>query len=282
MMYRYLLSSRAPALPRNTALSRPLASTSLPKNTFKQALQERRTQIGLWSSAHSAVVTDVLADSGYDWLVLDMEHAPGEIPGIYSQLQVLARSSTTPVVRPPWNDLVIIKRVLDCGAQTLLIPYVQSAEEARYAVAAARYPPQGIRGAAPVQRASKYGRIQDYLKVANREVCVLVQVETQRAVQQLPEIASVEGVDGIFVGPTDLSIDMGHPHNPGHPAVQEKIAHIASECQRLGKPTGILAPAEQDAKRYIAMGFTFVAVGGDMALFAATADALRRKFKPDF
>src|SRR5215470_7383166 len=177
----------------------------LNRNVFKQALKERRLQIGLWSSLASNIGAEIVADSGFDWILLDMEHSPNEVPILLAQLQAMTRGTATPVIRPAWNDPVLIKRVLDIGAQSVLLPYVQNAEEARRAVAAVRYPPAGIRGVAASSRASRYGRVKDYLKNANGEICLLVQVETRAALDQLEEIAAIEGVDGVFIGPSDLS-----------------------------------------------------------------------------
>ncbi len=251
----------------------------LKRNAFKRALAEGRVQIGLWSSLCSNIAADVVSDSGFDWILLDTEHSPNEIPGLLSQLQALAGGPATPIVRPAWNDAVLVKRILDIGAQTLLVPYVQSAEEAREAVAATRYPPAGMRGVTASGRAARYGRVGDYLTRAGEEICLLVQVETAQAIGRIEEIAAVEGVDGVFVGPSDLAASLGHIGNPGHAEVQTHIEDAARRLKALGKPAGILTSNEDEARRYLDWGYIFVAVGSDLGLLARGADALAGKFK---
>src|SRR5439155_7278502 len=163
----------------------------MPVNTFKKAIREARPQIGLWCRSCSNVAAELIAGAGFDWVLIDTEHAPNELPMVLSQLQAVAGGTAAPVVRPAWNDLVLIKRLLDVGAQNLLIPYVQTVEEARAAVAATRYPPAGIRGVAVSHRASGYGRVKDYLKRIGEEICVLVQIETRAALESLEAIAAV-------------------------------------------------------------------------------------------
>jgi 4-hydroxy-2-oxoheptanedioate aldolase len=198
---------------------------------------------------------------------------------VLAQLQAVRGGTATPIVRPAWNDPVLIKRVLDIGTQSLLIPYVQSPEEARRAVAAAHYPPAGIRGVAAASRASRYGRVAGYLQNADEEICTLVQVETQTAFDQLEAIAQVEGVDGVFIGPSDLSASFGHVGNPQHPEMQKLLESAVMRLKAIGKPAGILTGNEDEARRYIAWGYTFVAVGADVGLLARGADALAKKFK---
>ena len=190
----------------------------LPVNAFKRALVEGRPQIGLWTSLGTGLAAEVLGGAGFDWLLIDTEHSPTEVPMVVDQLRTLeAFPATTPIVRPAWNDIVLIKRILDLGVQTLLVPYVQTAEEARRAVAATRYPPEGVRGIAATIRANRYGRIKDYHAQASREMCVLVQLETRRALSELEAIAAVDGVDGLFIGPSDLAGDLGYLGNNRHP-----------------------------------------------------------------
>jgi 4-hydroxy-2-oxoheptanedioate aldolase len=252
----------------------------LQRNAFKHALAAGKLQIGLWSSLCSNIVADILADSGFDWILLDSEHSPNEIPDLLSQLQSIGRGGgTTPIVRPAWNDMVLAKRCLDIGAQTLLFPYVQDAEEARRAVASTRYPPEGVRGVAVAARASRYGRTPGYLTKANSEMCVLVQVETRTALDNLEAIAEVEGIDGIFIGPSDLSASLGHLGNPQHAESQAAMKDAATRLRKLGKPAGILTGNEEEARRYIDWGYLFVAVGADVGLLARHADALAKKFK---
>nr|WP_210261305.1 HpcH/HpaI aldolase/citrate lyase family protein [Enterovirga sp. DB1703] len=251
----------------------------MPQNRFKAALARGELQIGLWSSLCSNIVAEIIRDSGFDWILLDTEHSPNELPGLISQMQALTGGTATPIVRPAWNDAVLIKRILDAGAQALLIPFVQNAEEAASAVAATRYPPDGIRGITSSGRAARFGRVTTYLKTAAQEICVLVQVETGEALARIEEIASVPGVDGVFIGPADLSASLGHIGNPGHPEVQEAIRSAVDRLTALGKPAGILTPNEAEARRYIEWGYRFVAVGSDLGIMAKGADALARAFK---
>jgi 4-hydroxy-2-oxoheptanedioate aldolase len=251
----------------------------LRRNAFKHALAAGNLQIGLWCSLCSNIAADIVSDSGFDWLLLDTEHAPNEIPDVLAQLQAAERGAAMPVVRPAWNDAVLIKRALDIGAQSLLVPYVQNAEEARRAVEAVRYPPAGIRGVASASRASRYGRVTDYLKNADSEICLLVQVETRPALDQLEAIAKVDGVDGVFIGPSDLSASLGHVGNPQHPDVQKALEDAARRLKAIGKPPGILTGNEDEARRYIGWGYLFVAVGSDTGLLGRGADMLAKKFK---
>lgn len=248
-------------------------------NPFKQAIAARKRQIGLWSSLAGSVSTEIIAHSGFDWIVIDMEHAPNDLPQVVAQLQAMATGTATPVVRPPWNDFVTIKRVLDGGAKTLVIPYVQNRAEAEAAVAAIRYPPRGIRGVAAGARGSNFGRVPNYLAGAEADLCLIVQVETAEAMATLEEIAGVEGVDGVFIGPADLAASMGHLGNPGAAPVQAAIREAAQRILKAGKSPGILSTVEDDARRYLDWGYVFVAVGVDSALLAKNADALATRFK---
>lgn len=247
-------------------------SQKLPGNHFKQSLARSHFQTGLWSSMCSTVACEIVADCGFDWMMFDLEHAPLEIGDLLPLLQALGRVPTHPVVRPPWNDAVAIKRLLDLGVQTLLVPFVQSAEEAASAVAATRYPPVGNRGVAGLTRATRFGRIANYAAQAADEVCLLVQVETGAALEQLEAIAMVDGVDGVFIGPSDLAASLGHVGNPGHTDVQVRLREAAQRLKAIGKPAGILATKVDDAKRYREWGYGFVAVGVDVGLLAAAAD----------
>jgi len=251
----------------------------MPRNNFKHAIKAGKLQIGLWSSLCSNIVSEVIADSGFDWILLDTEHAPNELPNVVSQLQSVMRGTATPIVRPAWNDTVLLKRYLDAGAPAVLLPFVQNAEEAKAAVAATRYPPRGIRGITTSGRASRFGRVKDYLKNADSEICVLVQAETKEALGNLEAIAAVDGVDGIFIGPADLSASFGHIGNPQHPEVQQAIQDTAVRLKKAGKPAGILTSNEDEARRYIEWGYTFVAVGSDLGILTRGADTLAAKFK---
>ncbi|MFG1221829.1 aldolase/citrate lyase family protein [Xanthobacter wiegelii] len=252
----------------------------LPENPFKRALHAGTQQIGLWCAVPSNYVSEILAGAGFDWLVLDTEHAPNELPNVFNQLQSMVGYATQPVVRVPWNDAVTLKRFLDIGTQSFLIPMVQDAEEARAAVAATRYPPDGIRGYAVASRATRFGRIGDYFTRYADEMCVLVQVETMEALEKVEEIAAVPGVDGIFIGPGDLSASMGLLHQPTHPKVVEAIEDGLRRITAAGNRGGVLVVGDEAlARRYMAAGSVFTAVGVDAALFARSADALAKQYK---
>lgn len=254
--------------------------TEFRRNAFKAGLRAKKLQIGLWQSLCSNIAAEICSDSGFDWLLLDTEHSPNEIPDLLSQLQAIEKGTATAIIRPAWNDAVLIKRCLDIGAQTLLIPYVQSVEEAKAAVAATRYPPQGIRGVSVAARASRYGRVPGYLTKANEEICVLVQVETRQSLDAIEAIANVEGVDGVFIGPSDLAASLGHLGNPQHAEVQAAMKEAVERLTKVSKPAGILTGNEDEARRYIDWGYLFVAVGSDVGLLAKSADTLAKKFKP--
>jgi 4-hydroxy-2-oxoheptanedioate aldolase len=250
-----------------------------PVNEFKRALAEGRPQIGLWCNLASNLAAEVVAASGFDWLMLDTEHAPNEIDMVLSQLQAVAAYPTSAVVRPPWNDMVMIKRFLDVGAQSLLLPYVQNADEARRAVAATRYPPVGQRGVTRVSRATRFGRVPDWAQRAEDELCVLVQVESRQALGNIEAIAAVPGIDGIFIGPADLAADLGHNGNPGHPEVKAAIENAIGRIRKAGKPAGILVLDEPTAHRCLELGASFVAVGLDIDILVRETQALARRFK---
>jgi 4-hydroxy-2-oxoheptanedioate aldolase len=252
----------------------------MPRNTFKHAIAKGQLQIGLWCSLCSPVATEIVSHSGYDWLLIDTEHSPNDVPDVLSLLQAAQSGTASCVVRPAWNDMVLIKRYLDIGAQTLLLPFVQNPEEAKRAVEFTRYPPNGVRGITGSGRASRYGRVKDYLKNASDEICVLVQVETREALKQIEAIAAVEGIDGVFIGPNDLSASFGHIGNWGHAEVQDAIKGAALKIRKVGKAAGILTPIEDEAKKFIEWGYTFVAVGADLGLLAKNADGLAKRFKP--
>ncbi len=255
-----------------------MTTMELPKNAFKRALKEGRNQIGLWSSLSSNYTVEVIAGAGYDWILLDQEHSPNDLESLLAQLQAAASYPTSAVVRVPWNDAVHIKRVLDVGAQSLLIPYVCTDEEAKSAVAATRYPPAGVRGVAGTTRATRFGRVKDYARRAHEELFVLVQVETKPALDQLEAICAVEGVDGVFIGPADLHASMGYTGETSNPAVLPLIEEAMRRIRKAGKAAGYLTPVEADARRMIAAGCNFCAVGADVGLLARGAEALRAKF----
>ncbi len=246
---------------------------------FKAALRSGQRQIGLWSGLCSNITSEIIAGAGFDWIVIDTEHAPNEVPGLLSQLQAMSKGTAEPVVRCSWNDPVQIKRILDVGARSLLVPFVQNAEEARRAVAATRYPPRGIRGVSVAPRANLYGKVSDYHRAAHESTCVLVQVETRAALGEIEAIASVEGVDGIFIGPSDLAADFGHLANPCHPEVQIAIGDCCARIRAAGVAAGILTADRDQAARYLESGFTFVAVGSDVGILARGSEELVAQFK---
>ncbi|AML50452.1 HpcH/HpaI aldolase family protein [Falsihalocynthiibacter arcticus] len=254
--------------------------TTLPTNPFKAALKSGTSQIGLWSSLCSPIGAELISGAGFDWLLFDSEHSPIEVSGLMPLLQAAAKSDSHSVVRVAWNDSVLIKRALDIGAQTILVPFVQNAQEATNAVAACKYPPLGIRGIAGATRASGFGRIPNYVTQANDEICVIVQVETKEALENIAEIAAVKGLDGIFIGPSDLSASLGHPGNPAHSDVQTAIQAAAKAINSYGLAAGILATSSADTAKYLKYGFTFVAAGVDTSLLTNAVDALRKNVLP--
>ena len=255
-----------------------IPTADLPVNHFKCAIHAGRQQIGFWCSIPSNFTVEVLAGSGFDWLLLDTEHSPNELPIVYSQLQAATGGTAQPIVRVPWNDSVVIKRYLDAGVQTFLIPMVQTAEEARAAVAATRYPPHGIRGFASASRASRFARIPDYYARCEDEICVLVQVETQLALDNLEAISAVEGIDGVFIGPGDLSASIGYLGRQGHEDVVREIERAIGRITAAGNRAGILTGDEALARRYMAAGCLFTAVGSDAGLLARGSEALAARF----
>jgi 4-hydroxy-2-oxoheptanedioate aldolase len=222
---------------------------------------------------------EVIAGAGFDWILLDMEHSPNDLESALSQLQAAAPYPSHPVVRVPWNDMVAMKRLLDIGAQSLLVPYVSTAEEARAAVAYTRYPPAGVRGVAGTTRATRFGRVKDYAKRAQEELCLLVQVETQAALDNIEAICAVDGVDGVFIGPADLHASLGYTGEIANPKVKPLIDEAIRRIRKAGKAPGILTPNEADAKHWLGCGGLFVAVGADVGILARGAEALAAKFK---
>jgi 4-hydroxy-2-oxoheptanedioate aldolase len=251
----------------------------LPKYNFKHAIRAGRPQIGLWVSLANAYSAELVAGSGFDWLVLDGEHSPNAPTTVISQLQAVAAYPVSAIVRPAWNDKVLIKRYLDIGAQSLLIPYVQDANEAAEAVAAIRYPTRGVRGVAGVTRASRFGRVADYAKRAEEELCLLVQIETREGLENLEAIAKTDGVDGVFIGPADLAAALGHLGDQQHAEVQSAIQDAIKRIRGIGKPAGILATDEASTRRYIEWGTTFTAVGLDALVLARETEKLAAKFR---
>jgi 4-hydroxy-2-oxoheptanedioate aldolase len=250
------------------------------KNTFKQALRDGKPQIGLWASLADPYVAEALATTGFDWLLLDGEHAPNDLRSVLGQLQAVAPYPTHPIVRPPIGDVVLIKQYLEIGAQTLLIPMVDTAEQAARMVAATRYPPRGIRGVGSAgARSSRWSGVPRYLHEADDQMCVLVQVETQTGFANLAEIAAVDGVDGVFFGPADLSASMGHLGQAAHPDVVAALTQGIATVRAAGKAPGILMTDNKASQYYLDQGALFVAVGVDAMLLVQAARALAAAFK---
>jgi 4-hydroxy-2-oxoheptanedioate aldolase len=249
------------------------------ENKFKAALAAKQQQIGLWMSLANSYSAELCATAGFDWLLLDGEHAPNDLRATLEQLQAVAPYRSHPIVRPVSGDPAMIKQLLDIGAQTLLVPMVDDADQARRLVSAMRYPPEGIRGVGSgVARVSRWGMRADYLDVANDEVCLLVQVESRQALDNLDSICAVDGVDGVFIGPADLSASLGHRGNPGHPEVQATIEDAIGRIVASGKAAGTLVSDNKLARRYLELGCTFVAVGLDVRILAAGVRSLRAEF----
>ncbi|HWU60977.1 MAG TPA: 4-hydroxy-2-oxoheptanedioate aldolase [Ensifer sp.] len=250
-----------------------------PTNTFRKALKEKRAQIGFWQALANPYTVEISAGAGFDWLLLDAEHAPNDIPLLVAQLQAMNGSASHAVIRPPVGETHLIKQLLDIGAQTLLIPMIESREAAETMVRAIHYPPHGVRGVgAALARASRFNRISDYLQTANDEMCLLLQIESRAGLAALDEIASVEGVDGIFIGPADLAADMGHLGKPGEPEVQVEVEKAIARILSHGKAAGILTADLTLAGRYVDLGATFVAIGNDVTLFASATTKLLNDF----
>jgi len=262
----------------NSAPDSPDSPTAS-RNRFKQAIAKGERQVGVWSALASPIAAEILAGAGFDWLVIDGEHAPNEISTLVPQLQAVRGCPAEPVYRVPWNDMVVMKRALDVGARTLIVPFVQNAEEARRAAAATLYPPRGVRGVAVVVRGSDFGRVPQYLQNAHLDTCLLVQLETRAALGEIEAIAKVEGVDGMFIGPSDLAADMGHLGNNKHADVQAAIKDAAERIRAAGKPAGTLVANADDAERMFDWGFNFVAAAIDVAILARNAEAVAARLK---
>ena len=251
-----------------------------PKNTFKEALAKGERQIGCWMSFADGQIAEIMGTCGFDWLVIDGEHAPNDIRSIRDQLIALTASPSPPVVRVPVGETWMIKQVLDAGAQTVLVPIVESADQARELVRACHYPPNGVRGVgATAARATMFGSVSEYIQTANQEVCLLVQVENRAGIDALDEILQVEGIDGVFIGPADLSTDMGHQGNSAHPEVRAAIADAITRIKTAGIAPGILGVSEEATQAYLDMGAQFLAVGIDVLVLAQNARALSQSWK---
>ena len=242
-------------------------------NPFKSWLsdQGRATPLGTWLMAAAPATAEALGYGGFDFLVVDMEHVPVEFTDLAHILRAIGCTPADAVVRLAWNDQVLVKRALDAGARTVMLPFVQNAEEAKAAASFTRYPPHGIRGVAAVHRGSRFGTIPNYLKSANDDICTIVQLETPEAIERLPEIAAVEGIDALFVGPGDLSAAMGHIGDIAHPEVQTLIEKAAKDAHAAGKPVGIVGPNPDMVKRFIGYGYDYAAIASDIALMTGRA-----------
>ena len=244
-------------------------------NPFQDLLAARgsRVPIGTWIMSASPIVAEAIGHAGFAWGVVDMEHTPLDMMDVVHLLQAIGNTKMLPVVRVPWNDTVTIKRVLDAGAKTLLVPFVQNADEAARAVAAMRYPPEGIRGMAGMSRASHFGTLNNYVKVANQSMGTIVQLETPDAMSQLEAIAAVPGVDALFLGPADLSASMGLVGALTHPDVMKVMANAVRRCKAVGKPVGTVGGSPEVVAQYRAMGFDYVAIGSDLGILMKGAQA---------
>ncbi len=250
-----------------------------PENTFKTRLTTGDTQIGLWAGLGDPSVAELAAGCGFDWLVIDAEHGPNGLRDVLAQLRAASHDTAHPVVRVKDDNRAEIKQMLDIGAQTLLVPMIESADQAREVVKSMLYPPDGVRGVgAALARASRYGGEADYLATANDQVCLLLQVESRAGLDALDDILAVKGVDGVFIGPSDLAADMGHRGNPGHPEVQEAVNNALTRIRQAGVAAGILTSDRTLAKGYADLGVEFLAVGSDVGTLRSGLTALRQAF----
>jgi len=256
-----------------------LPKVDLPVNAFKHAIAAGKPQIGLWSSIPSNYTVEVIAGAGFDWILLDTEHSPNDLESVFAQLQAAAGYPASAIVRVPWSDQVVLKRYLDAGVQTVLIPFVSTADEARMAVSYTRYPPNGVRGVGGTTRATRFGRVRDYTKHVEKELCVLVQVETKQGLDEIEAICAVDGVDGVFIGPADLHASLGYTGETANPAVLPLIDDAIRRIRAAGKAPGVLTPVESLARRWLDCGALFVAVGADVGILARGAEALAQRFK---
>lgn len=248
-------------------------------NAFKHAIAQGRRQIGLWQALASPYTAEICAGAGFDWLLFDAEHAPNDLPLILAQLQAVAAYPVEPIVRLPVGDAALVKQYLDIGARSLLVPMIDDGAAAATVVRATRYPPQGLRGVgSAIGRASRWNRTADYLQRCAEDICLLLQVETLAGLHNLEAIAATEGVDGVFIGPSDLAAALGHLGDSGHAEVQHAIEHAIAAVRAVGKPVGILMADQVLARRYLSLGAAFVAVGTDVAVLARGAESLASAF----
>ncbi|MEM9715337.1 MAG: HpcH/HpaI aldolase/citrate lyase family protein [Pseudomonadota bacterium] len=246
----------------------------LKNNSFLENIRSFNPQIGTWNMINTPMVSEIVASTGFDWAVVDMEHAPNEVETVMTQLQAFGEYPTAPVVRPPTNEPVVTKRLMDIGAPNLLFPMVNSGSEAAAAVASVRYPPYGIRGMAGIHRGNRYGRTTDYMDRVEDQTGIIVQIESRQAVENIEEITLTEGVDGVFFGPADLSADMGIKGGINADETWALIENCAAQVRKLGKPAGTLVGSAEHAKQLFDKGLTFVAIGGDMGILARGLDKI--------
>lgn len=250
-------------------------------NRFRHGLIAGKPLIGCWCSLANPITTEILGIAGFDWILIDGEHSPNDVTTFVPQLMALKGSASAPVVRPRWNDTVVIKQLLDAGFHNFLIPFVESAEDAKRAVAATRYPPQGVRGVSVSQRNNNYGTVTDYFKIVNDNIAVVAQIESRAGVAAIEAICATDGIDGVFIGPSDLAAGYGRLGDSAHPEVQQAMVQVIAAAKKYKKSVGILAPVETDARRYMEMGVTLVAVGSDLGLFRNATQGLLDKYRSD-
>ena len=252
---------------------------NLPINIFLKSARAGEKQIGLWVSLSSAFAAEVIAPSGFDWVLIDMEHSPNDYFSVMGQIQVFAATDTVPIVRPEWNNLVVVKRLLDLGVPGLLFPMINTVEEARKAVASTRYPPTGNRGVSASTRATKFGRIKDYVQRAEQETAVILQIESKQGLANALDIAQLDGVDGLFFGPGDIAADIGKIGQPNHPDVWALIDPIAEQLIEREMPIGTLVGDPHKAISLLKSGYSFVACSSDTSLLAKSSDELLASIK---
>ena len=253
------------------------------ENKIKSLLKQGKQTAGAWLQMTSPFSAEIMSRAGFDWLIVDMEHAPGDFLNLASQLQAMGETGCVPFVRAPWNDPVAIKRILDTGVMGVLIPYVNTAEEAKNAVAACKYPPEGIRGLAGSTRAAYFGQnSMDYLKDANDEILVIIAVETGEAIDNLDEILAVEGLDGIFIGPMDLATSMGYFGDPSHPEVQQAITTVEKKTLKADKYLGTIGGSWEQAKEKYDRGYQFLMLMSDSVDLAKLAGRTFARFAEEY
>ncbi|QGY33053.1 2-dehydro-3-deoxyglucarate aldolase [Pantoea cypripedii] len=250
-------------------------------NIFRSCLRNGDLLTGCWCGLSNPITTEILGLAGFDWLLIDGEHSPNDIPSFVTQLMALKDTSSAAVVRPPSNDPVSIKRLLDIGFYNFMVPFVETAEEATLAVKSTRYPPEGIRGVSVSHRSNRYGAEADYFKQINHNISVMIQIESTAGISNIDEICQVEGVDAIFIGPSDLAAALGYLGQPDNLHVQQTIRHLIERCQHHRVAVGILAPIAEDARRYINWGVTAVAVGSDVGIFRGATQALINRYRQE-